>query len=95
MNEANLNAEQRSRLWHWRLGHPSHASHYYMNKRGNVKYQGPCKCLTCNEDCVVCDKSSMQLAQLNQEHRKEHSTFYLMMMQKMEGLIQLDADGIY
>ena len=37
MNEAQLNAEQRSRLWHWRLGHPSHSSHYYMNKRGNIK----------------------------------------------------------
>ena len=24
MNEAELTKEQRARLWHWRLGHPSH-----------------------------------------------------------------------
>ena len=28
MNEAKLTAEQRSRLWHWRLGHPSRSTHY-------------------------------------------------------------------
>ena len=32
MNEAKLTAEQRSRLWHWRLGHPSHSTHYFMPK---------------------------------------------------------------
>ena len=60
MNEAKLTAEQRSRLWHWRLGHPSHSTHYFMNKRGNIKDLGSCKCL--NEDCVVCDKSKFESA---------------------------------
>ena len=85
MNESNLSAEQRSRLWHWRLGHPSHASHYYMNKRGNVKYQGPCKCL--NEDCVVCDKSKFKSASF--ERLSQYKEPRRCKKQRIEKVIQM------
>ena len=55
MNEQKLTPDQRARLWHWRLGHPSHSAPYYMNKRRNIKDLGKFTCL--NEDCVICDKA--------------------------------------
>ena len=58
VNEAALTPEQRARLWHWRLGHPSPQVPIAMTKRD--KNSGMNVTHVLNEDCVVCEKAKFR-----------------------------------
>ena len=58
VNEAALSPEQRSRLWHWRLGHPGPQVPYQMSKR--CQESGLRATIVLNEPCVVCDKAKFR-----------------------------------
>ena len=58
VNEAALTPEQRARLWHWRMGHPSPQVTVAMSKRD--KNSGMNVTHVLNEDCVVCEKAKFR-----------------------------------
>ena len=58
VNPLMLSTEQRARLWHWRLAHPSHEVPVKLTRSGQTK--GLEVTLNLNEDCPICDKAKFR-----------------------------------
>ena len=58
LNESKLSAEQRARLWHWRLGHCNPQTTVNMSKQGLVSGLDVRHVL--NKDCTECDQAKFK-----------------------------------
>ena len=78
LNESKLSAEQRARLWHWRLGHCNPQTTVNMSKQGLVSGLDVRHVL--NEDCTECDQAKFKKGTFKRaeapETRKHYPPYY-------------------